>query len=369
MILRINHSFILLILLQSSALPQDSPAAWLISSQDSRRMPREAAETAAAQPQAKLATFPDVFSGSVDAQRMAISGVVHAATRAPGAGAQSAPWWTVQRLRLALSLAALVFVAAIFWIWALRVLLRRQRAKLHDALLAHRNSEMEFTCTQRERIRLAHDLHDGFQQLLASASYRLDAALRHMPDSPGKAVEEMRGAQSALMHTQSQLRDAMWGLTQVAEGSPGFTALLRQAAQHMAHWRDCVVLSSEGSEREMTDHLMGSLLMIVQEAVGNAIKHGNAVRVEVEARFDEHGITLTIHDNGNGFDPANAATVNDGHFGIRGMKERMRWLGGTLDVTSGEGQGTTVKAFITWAKANASDKDNPARRTRTAHIA
>ncbi len=367
MILLINHSFILLILLQSSALPQDSPAAWLISSQDSRRMPREAAETAAAQPQA--ATFPDVFSGSVDAQRMAISGVVHAATRAPGAGAQSAPWWTPQRVRVALGLAALVFVATMLWLWVLRVLLCRQRTKLHDALFAHRNSELEFTCTQRERIRLAHDLHDGFQQLLASASYRLDAALRHMPDSPGKAVEEMRGAQSALMHTQRQLRDAMWGLTQVPEGYPCFTALLRQAAQHMAHWRDCVMVSITGSEREMTGHLMGSLLMIFQEAVGNAIKHGNAVRVEVEARFDEHGITLTIHDNGNGFDLATAANVNHGHFGIRGMKERMRWLGGTLEVTSGEGQGTTVKAFITWAKASASDKDNPARRTRTAHIA
>jgi signal transduction histidine kinase len=265
---------------------------------------------------------------------------------------RAAPWWTEQRVNRAMAAAGLILALACLWIFLLRRLLKRETTRLHAAMKVHRDSELEFAATQRERLRLAHDLHDGFQQLLAGAMYRLNAAMTYLPATAPEARNQVQSAQSALQHTQVGLRDAMWGLTDVVEGPPDFTGLLRHAALRMEHWEDIVEVRCTGEQRDISEHLSGSLLMIFQEAVANAIQHGRATFVDVEARFTEAGFALVITDNGGGFDPAQAQGVKEGHLGLSGMADRMRWLGGTFSLKSQPGDGTCVTAFISWARAN-----------------
>ena len=82
--------------------------------------------------------------------------------------------------------------------------------------------------------------------------------------------------------------------------------------------------------------------MILQEAVGNAIRHGEAKHVSVEVRFEENRLALSVSDDGSGFDCA-----QHGHgLGLGSMEDRARQLGGTFAVTSEPGKGTVVKVEV-----------------------
>jgi signal transduction histidine kinase len=274
---------------------------------------------------------------------------------------QPAPWWTPQRVNWALGIGVALGAAAGLWILALRRAVRRQTARLNEALRTHRNSELEFEASQRERLRLASDLHDNFQQLLAGSIYRLNAAAKCLPDLPAEAAEQITHAQRTLAHTQSEFRDALTGLTDVAEGPPDFIALLRHAARQMDHWpEDGVKIRGTGASRPLSQHLMGSLLMLFREAVGNAFHHGGATQAEVTVDFGTEALTLTVADDGRGFDPASAPVQSEGHFGLSSMRERMRWLGGTLAIHSQPGAGARIVAQISWASAAALEV-SPAR--------
>ena len=83
-----------------------------------------------------------------------------------------------------------------------------------------------------------------------------------------------------------------------------------------------------------------TMYRIIQEALNNATKHGGARRARVDVVEDDSTVRLTVGDDGSGFDPV---AHTDG-FGLLGMRERVELLGGTLEVTSSPGQGTTITA-------------------------
>ena len=82
--------------------------------------------------------------------------------------------------------------------------------------------------------------------------------------------------------------------------------------------------------------------MLVQEAVGNALRHGEAPHVNLRLHFADQGLELIVEDNGKGFNPQCAPGTGDGHYGLEGMRQRMRWLGGTVEITSHPDGGTRV---------------------------
>jgi signal transduction histidine kinase len=103
--------------------------------------------------------------------------------------------------------------------------------------------------------------------------------------------------------------------------------------------------SVNGTPRLLDAVVEDNLLRIGQEATANAVKHAAPARISVHLAFDEHAVQLTVKDDGRGFDPAQAA-MKAGHFGLTGIRERVAALGGTVTVTSREGQGAEVVATI-----------------------
>lgn len=261
-----------------------------------------------------------------------------------------APFWTTLRVTILICVMLVLASLALLWISILRRAVSKQTLRLEESIRMQHNAELEFEATKRERLRLSHDLHDGFQQLLAGSMYRIKAALNYLPPGATEAREQLASAQESLMHTQTGLRATLWGLTEESEGPADLCGLFVFAAKRLAHWQGIVKISHTGAEPPMPRHLVGSLLMILQEGVGNAIRHGQATDVQVHLDFDEAGLTLTISDNGCGFDMSAPETRRASHLGINGMRERMRWLGGTFGINSHPGCGTVITVHIEWKK-------------------
>lgn len=167
--------------------------------------------------------------------------------------------------------------------------------------------------------------------------------MAQLGDISPAAQEQFTAARKALVGTQTGLHDCLWGLREVVEGPGDFAALLRHAAVSMDHWPPgAVVVESHGEVFSLSRDVMGSLLMLMQEAVGNAFKHGQATHVRLILNYDATGLEMRIEDDGLGFDPATAPSTKEGHFGLEGMRQRIQWLGGTVEITSSPGNGALV---------------------------
>ena len=95
-----------------------------------------------------------------------------------------------------------------------------------------------------------------------------------------------------------------------------------------------------------TDNTTHNLLRIVRELVANAIRHGRAKTVRIAGEEHDGTIRFSVRDDGCGFDPETAPGPAQGHFGLRGIRERLNALNGTLTVESAPGQGTKATVVL-----------------------
>ena len=277
-------------------------------------------------------------------------------------------WWTPARLQLALVWAGLIIGVGVVWIFLLRWLLRRRSERLEEVMRSHRDVELEYDSAQRERLRLAVDLHDGIKQHLAAATFRVDAAAGALPDAPAGAATHLDTAHNTLLRTQTELEECLWGLHAVAEGPPDFVRLLHHVIASNEHWhKDAVLITLKGTPRHLPRDVAGSLLLLFQEACGNAFLHGHATHITVTVSYAAEALDLCVVDDGIGFDPRTVPGSRAGHFGIDGMKQRMRWLGGTLQIHRHSG-GIEVHAKLPWSVLRGREMPDPqATRDTTPH--
>ncbi len=243
-----------------------------------------------------------------------------------------APWWTAQRL--AIALAIVLAILAVVSSWA--VLQRRKRLeerRISDAL-------------GRERLRLAGELHDNFQQLLAGCVFRLGAAEQLTNPDDTAVLSELAKLGALLNHAQNDLRAALWGMREEAEGPTAISALLKYAADRMPHWQGKVFFKTVGEERALTRRYSGLLLLILQESIANALKHGRAQRIDVTIVFAKRFSELSVKDDGIGFDAAGYSADNAYGLGILSMRNRVESVGGGFRIVSSPGCGTEVKVKV-----------------------
>ena len=191
---------------------------------------------------------------------------------------------------------------------------------------------------ERERRRIARDIHDSLAQDLAfiaarvrvlerdpTASVRLD----HLAIAATRALEHSRTTISTLTRPLDEPLDAALArnATEVAERHGGHADL---------HLQPGVVVPPATRE---------SLVMILREAVANAMRHGRAGSVDVSLS-QQSWLRLRVTDDGRGFDAAARAAGSDAAFGLQSMEERAQALGGGLVVRSAPGAGTTIEVVL-----------------------
>ena len=105
-------------------------------------------------------------------------------------------------------------------------------------------------------------------------------------------------------------------------------------------------VSAKGRVRPLSETVEENLLRIGQESLTNAIKHSGATMVKIELDYGPQTVTLEVQDNGRGFEQDKSAGPGEGHFGLLGISERAKRLGGELAVNSEPGRGTTVRIKV-----------------------
>ena len=216
-----------------------------------------------------------------------------------------------------------------------------ERARLHGraALLA----------TAEECTRLARELHDSLAQSLTAVTLQLEAADEMVTRAPERAQQKIAAAlrltREALQETRRVVHDLRAGALQ---GKPLPQALRELGATYARTYRLKVTVTSSGAAGRLTPHLEAGLFRIAQEALTNATRHAGAKTVRVRLTIRPETAMLSIKDDGRGLDPERPperADAGEG-FGLTGMRERARLLGGTLRVESAPGVGTRVEATV-----------------------
>ena len=255
-----------------------------------------------------------------------------------------APFWTVGRLLFMLMWVGFLACALAVWTLTLRRMVAKKTAELAESVRQRERVRIEADAARRERLRLAADLHDGFQQYLAGATFRLKAAMNYLPEGADESRAQLEKVNDALKHTQSGLRSTLWAMNEESEGPESLIELIHFVARRLPHWEGVVEISSEGTERKIAHNFAGTILLILQEAVGNAIDRGHAQHVKVKVAFGEKGLAMSVSDDGCGFEPTTAR--KEGHYGLAGMERRTAELGGKISISSTLGRGTDVRISL-----------------------
>ena len=205
----------------------------------------------------------------------------------------------------------------------------------------------EFEATLRERRRLAGDLHDSLEQALTGLALQLEAAELFRTSNPDQGAHHLRLASKFLDRSREDVRRTVWDLRTDGLGGQSLTAILRERTASLARGGNSAVeVLTDGQPASIPDFMAGNLLLAAQEAVTNALKHSGSNRICVTVHYRQREISLTIADHGCGFDPASAPGQNDGHFGLQGMHERLKRLGGSVKLDTTPGGGTTVTLSV-----------------------
>jgi signal transduction histidine kinase len=213
--------------------------------------------------------------------------------------------------------------------------------------VAEGRTRESIAATERERGRWARELHDESLQSLAGLRVLLSAARRtEFPNEVDRllvqGIEQVDTAIAEMRRLIADLRPST--LDELGLGAALEALGERTASGDEVEVRIDLDLDCEAGRN--TSRLLGEIedtvYRMVQEALNNAVHHGGARHVEVDVQESDRNLRVQVHDDGRGFDPG-AAT--DG-FGLIGMRERAELTGGTLELQSVPGEGTTINAAI-----------------------
>ena len=238
---------------------------------------------------------------------------------------------------------AMCFAVIAGLLWALYLLrLRQATAQLHRLLEARLG----------ERERIARDLHDTLLQSLQGLLLRFQAAANLLPARPedarkrlddaieqtSQAIAEGRGAVQDLRASTTSTNDLAMAIKTIGE------ELAAEIAGPNAPEFEVVV---EGPVQNLHPIVRDEVYRIAAEALRNAFRHAGASHVRVEVRYDSLRLRVNVRDDGKGFKPEVLETrAGPGHWGLQGMRERARLLGGSLEVWGKLQEGTEIELTV-----------------------
>lgn len=190
---------------------------------------------------------------------------------------------------------------------------------------------------QEERARIARELHDSISQDLFSLSL-LAAGMRKA--APGALKTQAESMERTSARAMREMQALLLELRPIALEDQGLTAALTELCEAYESRLGVRVVAELAEQKDLSRQAEHAILRLVQEALGNAVRHADPTTVTV--RLSRTGVE--IDDDGIGFDPADSQHRHG--MGLRLMRERVEELGGTFELGSVKGQGTRVRAML-----------------------
>jgi len=214
----------------------------------------------------------------------------------------------------------------------------------------HRQFEMTLDARVAERTRIARDLHDTLLQSFHGLLLRFQTAFNLLPDRPVESKQVLASAIDQAAEAITEGRDAVQGLRTSATEMNDLADSIRALGEELVEENSAEAvlrIEVQGTPRALHPIVRDEVFRIAGEALRNAFRHAAARQIEVELRYDERQFRVRVRDDGKGIDPeVLRAEGPEGHFGLRGMRERAKLAGGKLTVWSGLDAGTEVELSI-----------------------
>ncbi|MGA7109061.1 MAG: two-component regulator propeller domain-containing protein [Terracidiphilus sp.] len=205
-------------------------------------------------------------------------------------------------------------------------------------------AEREFGAVLGERNRIAREIHDTLAQGYVGISVQLEVLAEllrhHKVEEAAKQLDTTRGH---VREGLAEARQSIWALRSQDSGERTLPVNLRRITeQAQGHGLESN-FSVHGAYRPLSPGVEREIVRVAQEAIHNVKKHAAAEHLFVQLNYGPAEIGLEVRDDGLGFEADGASHAPPGHFGLMGMRERAAAIGGTLEVNSGPGTGTTVR--------------------------
>jgi signal transduction histidine kinase len=150
-----------------------------------------------------------------------------------------------------------------------------------------------------------------------------------------------------LRTTINEAREAVWDLRHADGSATAIGPILGNMTQQVSHEFgvpvECRISGKPFDLEQSTAH---ELLMVVREALHNAMRHGQPTKVQVDIGFEKEEFRVQVHDDGCGFNPEVASAQPNGHYGLVGIQERAKRIGGVLILNSQPGAGTELTLSV-----------------------
>ena len=199
---------------------------------------------------------------------------------------------------------------------------------------------------ERERARIARDLHDDLGSLLTRISL-LGGLLRADKDNPGQVDAHAQKISQSADQTVRALEEIVWAIRPASDTLQGLVDYIAHFANELFDGnatRCRLDLPRDLPAIPLQPDVRHNIFLIVKEALNNALKHAAATEVHLLAKISQNVLEICIADNGGGF--VAAANGEDERHGLKNMRQRAELLNGTLSVESVRGKGTTVRLRV-----------------------
>ncbi len=203
-----------------------------------------------------------------------------------------------------------------------------------------------------ERNRMAREIHDTLAQGFTGIILQLEAAEQVLHDEPETAQTHLDRARTLARDSLQEARRSVWNLLPGPLERNTLDSAIFQEVQSLGTEGEAEVgFTATGEPYPLAVEAQTCLLRVTQEALGNIRKHAQARHVDVTLAWEQAGVSLTIRDDGRGFDPAalRGPSSSGGGFGLISMRERCQLANGVFTLESAPGDGTVIHVFL-WVR-------------------
>ena len=227
-------------------------------------------------------------------------------------------------------------------------------SKISNLHQVPREYDAQLEARIEERTRIARELHDTLLQRFHGLLMRFEAAHNLLPGRAADAKQVLESALDDAAQAIKEVRDAVQSLRSPAVVTNDLANALEFLGEELAGLQRAAHGSAtafsidvEGTPQNLHPIRLAEICRIAGEALRNAFNHARARRIEVEIRYDARQLRVRVRDDGIGIDAGVLSQEGRaGHWGLRGMRERAKCIGGQLEVWTEHGAGTEVELTV-----------------------